>query len=190
MTVKKTIKSRLSKFFKENEGEVFSLSEINQEFSKIYPGESLYINREVRAIAKRGYMEDIKGYIHKPKRGQYKFIKGKVPSVKKSPFSDNLKKKILKKENFQCSWCGCKETKDNLLQIDHLIPEDKGGKGVLENGAVFCTRCNITKSNLDITSFGRKVYEKYLSISVKNNDSHSKEFIEELLQVFDKHGKH
>ena len=186
----KTVKSKLQKFFKENENKVFSLKELNEELTKIYPDENLYINRSIRDLPKRGFIEEMGGYVTKPSRGHYKFVKGLAPSFKKSPFSQAMKKKILKRDNFRCSWCGCPETKDNPLHIDHLIAEDKGGKGVYENGAVFCTKCNITKSNLDITSFGRKAFEKYLHISKKEKDDVTSNFLEEILKVFDKYERH
>ena len=83
--------------------------------------------------------------------------------------------------------CGVPETTDNTLAIDHIIPEDSGGKGVLSNGITLCTTCNNIKKNLNVTTFGKNLFKKYLALSITNKDTKAVSFLEELLQVYDKH---
>jgi hypothetical protein len=66
---------------------------------------------------------------------------------KTKPIPKGLRFKILKKNNFKCSYCGVghEETK---LTIDHIIPASKGGKDCEENYTTACFECNIGKSNI------------------------------------------
>ena len=73
------------------------------------------------------------------------------------------------------------------MAVDHIIPEDKGGKGILENGITLCTVCNNRKKNLNATTFGKNMFEKYLSISKKNKDTKAINFLKDVLDVYKKH---
>ena len=52
------------------------------------------------------------------------------------------KRNILKRDNHQCQYCGCKEGK---LTIDHILPRTKGGKSTWENLVCACVACNCKK---------------------------------------------
>ena len=126
--------------------------------------------------------------IEKPDRGSYLFRPGEGKLKPKSPFNQNVKEKIKKRDNYQCQWCKTKETNLDPLAIDHIIPEDKGGKGVLENGITLCTTCNNRKKNLNASTFGKNMFEKYLIISKKNKDTKAVKFLKAVLNVYKKHG--
>jgi 5-methylcytosine-specific restriction endonuclease McrA len=36
---------------------------------------------------------------------------------------------------------------DNETNIDHILPQSRGGGGIPDNGQVLCRRCNLLKSN-------------------------------------------
>lgn len=58
----------------------------------------------------------------------------------------NIKEKLLKKNNYQCSSCG-KNINFSNSSIDHIIPLSKGGTNNEENLAILCNKCNILKAD-------------------------------------------
>lgn len=59
----------------------------------------------------------------------------------------NLRDNVIKRDNYTCQICG-KYMPDGVgLQVDHIIPISKGGKSVLSNLQVLCSKCNGAKSN-------------------------------------------
>ncbi len=53
-----------------------------------------------------------------------------------------LREKVILRDNYTCRICG-KYMPDGVgLQIDHIVPISKGGKTVLSNLQVTCSKCN------------------------------------------------
>lgn len=53
-----------------------------------------------------------------------------------------LRGKVAKRDNYTCQICG-KRMQDGVgLQIDHIIPVAKGGKSIMSNLQVLCSKCN------------------------------------------------
>jgi len=50
---------------------------------------------------------------------------------------------VFERDNFSCVYCNS----DRDLSVDHLIPESRGGKSVVENLACCCRACNLEKSD-------------------------------------------
>jgi len=44
------------------------------------------------------------------------------------------------------------------LQVDHILPKDKGGKATLENGQTLCSICNFIKKNYNQTESGKRMF--------------------------------
>lgn len=59
----------------------------------------------------------------------------------------DLRKKIMIRDNYTCQICGKYMPDEVGLHIDHIIPISKGGKTVLSNLQVLCSKCNGKKSN-------------------------------------------
>jgi len=57
--------------------------------------------------------------------------------------SKKLTSLILAKYDYKCTIC---DSTDNL-QIDHIFPYSKGGKTVMNNLTVLCSKCNRNKSD-------------------------------------------
>ena len=55
------------------------------------------------------------------------------------------RKNIMKRDGFQCQYCGVKH---HPLTVDHIIPKVKGGKDTWENLVTACIHCNNKKSDL------------------------------------------
>lgn len=53
---------------------------------------------------------------------------------------------VFERDRFTCQYCGHRfETRD--LNLDHVIPRDKGGPTTWENVVCSCVRCNSRKAN-------------------------------------------
>ncbi len=63
----------------------------------------------------------------------------------------SLRFKILQRDNFTCQYCGRTPQNGVKLQIDHIIPESKGGKFVEENLITSCEECNLGKGDVFLT---------------------------------------
>ena len=58
-----------------------------------------------------------------------------------------LRRKVMIRDNYTCQICGKYMPDEVGLQIDHIVPVAKGGKTVLSNLQVLCSKCNGRKSN-------------------------------------------
>lgn len=54
------------------------------------------------------------------------------------------RKNILKRDAFQCQYCG---TKSRAMTVDHIIPKVRGGKDSWENLVTACIQCNNKKGD-------------------------------------------
>jgi DNA-directed RNA polymerase subunit RPC12/RpoP len=69
----------------------------------------------------------------------------KTCKVRRSNFTCSTKN-ILIRDNFQCQYCGKRLTL-NTATKDHVFPQSKGGKTVMQNLAASCKSCNSKKDN-------------------------------------------
>ena len=66
--------------------------------------------------------------------------------VKIEPKSKSIRERLYKEQNGICNGCGNKYLiKD--LEIDHIIPDTKGGGSYYENYQLLCGNCNKTKND-------------------------------------------
>ncbi len=53
---------------------------------------------------------------------------------------------VFQRDDYTCQYCGVRhDTRD--LNLDHVVPRDKGGKTTWENVVCSCIRCNTRKAN-------------------------------------------
>lgn len=60
---------------------------------------------------------------------------------KKIPIPGDIRLAVFERDNYTCRHCGSKEN----LQADHIVPEKRGGKAVMDNMQTLCKTCNIKK---------------------------------------------
>ena len=77
--------------------------------------------------------------------------------------SGTVKYEVLKKAKFRCELCGIPSDK-KALEVDHIIPRNKGGIDDITNFQALCYSCNAMKRDRDDTDF-REVVASY-----KNRD--------------------
>ncbi|HMV27248.1 MAG TPA: HNH endonuclease [bacterium] len=54
------------------------------------------------------------------------------------------RKNILKRDNYQCQYCG---TRSDAMTVDHILPKVRGGKDAWENLVTACITCNNKKGD-------------------------------------------
>ncbi len=68
------------------------------------------------------------------------------------PVPDSSRFIVLKESGGKCALCGC--TKDDRpLEVDHIIPRNRGGSNEFSNLQVLCSKCNRSKRDKDTTDF-------------------------------------
>lgn len=68
------------------------------------------------------------------------------------------RKRIFKRDNGECVYCGSKRH----LTIDHIIPRSRGGKNTWTNLVTCCSNCNLKKGNRTPEESGMKMnYKTY-----------------------------
>ena len=73
--------------------------------------------------------------------------------------SGTIRYEILKRAKFRCELCGI-SAKVKALEVDHIVPRNKGGSDDSSNLQALCYSCNSMKRDRDDTDF-RKVVESY-----------------------------
>lgn len=66
---------------------------------------------------------------------------------------------VLKAARFRCELCGI-SAEEKALEVDHIVPRNKGGQDDLSNLQALCYSCNAMKRDRDDTDF-RAVRESY-----------------------------
>ena len=99
-------------------------------------------------------VDKIEGYIGK--RGD------KIWSHRKKSsgyISGTLRYEVLKRAKFRCELCGV-SADEKALEVDHIIPRNKGGSDDMSNFQALCYSCNAMKRDRDDTDF-RGMAESY-----------------------------
>lgn len=73
--------------------------------------------------------------------------------------SGTIRYEVLKRAKFRCELCGI-SAEEKALEVDHIIPRNKGGSDDISNLQALCYSCNSMKRDKDDTDF-RKVAESY-----------------------------
>jgi len=71
----------------------------------------------------------------------------------------SIKYEVLKRAKSRCELCGV-NNKDKALEVDHIIPRNKGGSDEIGNLQALCYSCNAMKRDTDDTDF-RDVLDSY-----------------------------
>lgn len=61
---------------------------------------------------------------------------------KKDIIHSNLRTRVFKRDNYTCRYCGAR---NEPLHCDHVYPESRGGKTIIDNLVTACANCNHKK---------------------------------------------
>ena len=88
--------------------------------------------------------------------------------VNYEPKSKSVKERLYKEQNGLCNGCG-NEYLIKDFEIDHIIPETKGGGSYYENYQLLCGNCNKTKNNrpMEYLRMVIKTREKLLKTEIE-----------------------
>ena len=82
-------------------------------------------------------------------------IKDRIPN--------KLRQRIIERDGLRCVYCGIYLlTKE--VNLDHVVPESKGGSTSYENLQVTCGKCNREKGILSESEFENKLRTRALNI--------------------------
>lgn len=72
-------------------------------------------------------------------------------------------RRLIERDGTRCHYCGVelsfewsKDDQENYRTIDHVKPQARGGKTLLENLVLACARCNWDKHTLSYQEFRMK----------------------------------
>ena len=66
---------------------------------------------------------------------------------------------LFERDKFLCQYCGRKFSPKEL-NMDHVVPRDRGGKTTWENIVTSCLRCNSRKGNREPIEAGMRLLRK------------------------------
>jgi hypothetical protein len=100
-----------------------------------------YFGRRREVRDENETIEETPGNINLPELESYRFIRA------------GLWWEILARDKWTCCSCG-RSSKEHgsILHVDHILPRSKGGTDDKENLQTLCWKCNIGKSNKDMTN--------------------------------------
>lgn len=77
-----------------------------------------------------------------------------------------LRKKVYKKTNGFCSYCGRKLSETWVCE--HVTPKSKGGRNIFDNLLPSCRFCNAVKKTSDLEEFRIKI-QNQISLAINSN---------------------
>ncbi len=66
---------------------------------------------------------------------------------------------LLERDDYRCQYCG-KNLPSKELNMDHVVPRDRGGGTCWENVVISCIRCNSKKSNRSPKEAGMRLLKE------------------------------
>jgi len=130
------------------------------------------------------------GHLRKIRKGVYRYESEHVRVRVLQDFDGATKSLILERDGYRCMVCGRGKAEGVELQVDHVMPKDKGGPATVDNGQTLCAQHNFQKKNYECTEFGARLFKKLRATAVRLDDQNMISFCDEVLSVFDRHGKH
>lgn len=153
---------------------------VEEQYLKLYGKKPRDTWREIRRLHQEGWLIKVK-------KGVYKYDPEYVEENKIFDFTQAVKEKIFKRDNYCCVVCG-RGKKDGVeICADHIIPKDKGGKNTVSNGQTLCMEHNLLKKNYSQTETGKRYFIKIYKQAIKNNDEKMIKFCKEVFDVYDKY---
>ena len=127
------------------------------------------------------------GVLIKVRKGVYLYDPEFVTNRELEDFTAEQKKQIFERDGYRCVRCGRGPSDGVEIHADHIMPKDKGGKAIIENGQTLCAQHNFQKKNYGQTETGKKMFIRLYGLAKQQNDSATIAFCEDILETFEKH---
>ncbi len=111
-----------------------------------------HLDLQQRAHIKMLCEERLRGFVQKRGLGTWDY---RLLDV--DPVPDSLRYRVLKEAGGRCALCGV-TSRERPIDVDHIIPRNRGGKTEQSNLQALCSKCNRSKRDQDDTDF-RKLPE-------------------------------
>lgn len=184
MPKKTTQRALILEYFKSNPNRDIEHPEIVDWLTKTYKKRAGEVFRDpdrgIRQLAQQGYLIKVK-------KGVYRYEPQNIKERSLSDFTLRQKKAVLKRDSYKCVQCGMGKKEGVELHIDHIIPRDFGGKAIIDNAQVLCSRCNFLKKNLKQTESGKKMFVRMYKMAKRENNEKILKFTKDLLEIYEKY---
>ena len=179
----KSISDLVLEYFKQNQLKEIPHSPVvdwvEEQYSKLYNKKPRDTWRAIRKLHQEGILIKIK-------KGIYKYDPNFINKKNFEDFTPDLKKIIFERDGYKCVICGRTANEGYELHIDHILPKDKGGRAILENGQTLCSICNFRKKNYKQTESGKKMFIRLWKVAKSIGDKETMKFCEAILKTFEK----
>ena len=157
-----TVRSIAEQFLQKDESQI----EYYMQITKSMPGKVLSRHGIVRYESGRFFLNIDRRLTQRQKQELISMCKNKVENYETARgkhiwlhrakdaayVPGSLRYEVLKKAKFRCELCGILAF-EKALDVDHIVPRNKGGKTFAENLQALCYTCNAQKRDLDDTDF-------------------------------------
>ena len=127
------------------------------------------------------------GFLIKKAKGVYRYDPDLAFKKSLAPFTAAQKAQILKKGKYSCARCGDGRREGLEVHVDHILPVDRDGKAVLENGQVLCSVHNYRKKNYGQTEMAKTLFINLHTLALKLEDTVLVNFSKEVLELYEKY---
>ena len=102
-------------------------------------------------------------------------------------FPPDVKKKIFRRDKYQCVICGLGRKDSVEICADHIVPLDRGGTNTLDNGQTLCSQHNLMKKNYSQTEAGKRYFIKMYKAALKIGDKKMIKFCQDVFDAYNMH---
>ena len=152
---------------------------VTEEYKKLTGSVLRDPDRAIRKLSQEGFLIKIA-------KGIYRYDPEYVVKRELEDFSESDKEAIKKRDGYKCVICGLGPENGVELQVDHILPKDKGGRATIDNGQTLCAKHNFIKKNYGQTEMSKKLFVNMYNIAKRNGDERTKEFASAILEVYEK----
>lgn len=135
--------------------------------------------REIRKL----YQE---GILIKVRKGIYKYDPNLVKLRELPDFPPQVKEEIFKRDGYKCVVCGRGKSHGVEIHADHVVPPNKGGENVIDNGQTLCSEHNLLKKNYSQTEAGKRYFIRLYEQAIAKRDKKMVRFCKQVFDVYNK----
>lgn len=185
MKKKKSISDLIMEYFKAHPHKELThgpvVDWVEEKHKKLYNSKPRDTWRSIRKLHEEGFLIKVK-------KGIYKYDPDFVKKRTLEEFTEEQKKKVLKRDGYKCAVCGMGKKEGVELHVDHIRPKYLGGKATLSNAQILCAKHNFIKKHLNQTETGKKMFIRLYKLAQKERNQELINFCRDVLETYEKYG--